>query len=237
MRTSHRRPGHGRGAVAVLKVGLGVHPLLRSDVAEVHILGGLGQGRRMVPGEVADEVKVLPLRSGDTEGLLGQTVWLVTIAIGTVKRVIALGVVSPSVCWTPVPPGIATRIGRVAGSTSFALHLAIGQEAAVDSAGAPGFPVSPSSHARLAFIPDEDGARFDHLTLLLRKAALDAGQHPQAACLEEEDRIRRGLDISSVCFHCHVQAVRLRLRTTWGPGNLHTDAAFLWIRWFEMCVV
>lgn len=88
--------------------------------------------------------------------MLDQSVDLVAVAIWTALdlRIVTLQAV--------------TMVALVETTTSLAFHLSVGQEAARDSAGAPGFAISPSTHAGLALVPDKYRARFDGLTLLLR---------------------------------------------------------------------
>lgn len=74
-----RRGGDG----LVVHAGLGVHALHRHDVAEAGIRARLKHLRLvgMWPGEVGDEVKVLALRSRDTERLLHESIRLVSVAV------------------------------------------------------------------------------------------------------------------------------------------------------------
>lgn len=104
---------------------------------------------------------MLAARGGDAKGLLHETVGLVAVALGLVVVHVFLGT--------------RARVGRLAissaiwakATSSLALHFTVGEKATRDSAGAPRLAVGPSTHAGLALIPDEDGARTDGLPLLL----------------------------------------------------------------------
>lgn len=132
---------------------------------------------------------MLALVGGDTERLLHQTVWLVAIAIWA-----SVGVVLRS------HHAVAVGILVETGATTLAFHFTIGEKASRYSTRAPGFAVSPSSHASFAFIPDKDRARLDGLSFLFGQAALHAWEKSYAACLEKDD---------SICWRAHMAVVRL----------------------------
>lgn len=107
----------------------------------------------MGAGIVRDQVEVLTLRGGNAEGLLHETVGLVSITVRALLTVgsIIIGTVR----------GFVGPVGRRGGkgvSSPFTLHFAIGQEAAGDSACAPTLAVGPSPHASLSFVPYKDRA-------------------------------------------------------------------------------
>jgi hypothetical protein len=134
-------------------------------MAQRGICGGLLQvgGGRVRARVVADEVKVLAGGSGDAEGLLHQPVGLIPVAIGAL-----IGAISSVLIAAPTFGRLAAsghRVLRNAATTTLALHLPIGQEAARDTTGAPGLSVRPPAHARFALIPDEHGARPNRLAL------------------------------------------------------------------------
>lgn len=94
-------------------------------------------------------MEVLARRCGDTEGLLHKTVCLVTVAL-------RLAIILILVAGTTRLRGLAIVSPPIAEATaSLALHLAVGEEAAGDSAGAPRLAVCPSPHASLALIPNK----------------------------------------------------------------------------------
>lgn len=95
-------------------------------------------------------MKVLAGRSGDAEGLLHQTVRLVSVALRLAVLLVFVAT--------------AARVGSLAGTTSaaakaataLALHLAVCQEAARNSAGTPRLSIGPSPHAGFPLVPNED---------------------------------------------------------------------------------
>lgn len=183
---------------------LGVEALHGTDGAEGRVVRRLKHagGRRMGAGEVADEVEVLSLRGGDAKGLLDEAVWLVAVAIGAIcggGSVAAVGVM-PGIGGAGHDGCILCGSGKGA-SSSLALHLAVGEEAARDAAGTPGLAVGPPPHTSLTLVPDEDGARLDLLTLLLGQATLDARQMAQSACLEEDNGVGGSSHLAGVRLH------------------------------------
>lgn len=192
-RLLHGSAGEGWSLVGLAHAGLGVHPLDGDDAAQRRVVGGLRQlGLAGLRARVVrDKVKVLVVGSGDAEGLLHETVGLVAVALG-------LAVVKILVAHAAVLAG-ATAGAKAA--ASLALHFAVGEEAAGDTAGAPGLAVGPSAHAGLALVPDEDGAGADGLALLFGETTLDAGQKAKTAGLEELDGIGGSTDVAVVRLH------------------------------------
>ena len=83
----------------------------------------------------------------DAEGLLHKPIWFVAIAIRTICRIsVSVGHLA---VWM-----LTWRVETVAASLPF--HLAICEEAAGHSAGAPRLSIRPPSHAGFSFIPDKD---------------------------------------------------------------------------------
>lgn len=141
-----------------MRGGLGIDALGDNDVCKARVArGGLEETLRsnVLVGVVGDEMELLVVRGGDREGLLEQT-------IGPVDRLCRAG---------------GGGVWRV-------IELTVCQEAACDSARAPGFAVRPASHASLTLVKAVDGAGPDRLTLNVGQATMDSRDDSQvASCL------------------------------------------------------
>lgn len=122
-RAGHWSAGDGGDTVLLVHRGLRIHALLRSDVAQLRIVGWLLQVLRdgRGAGKVADQVQVLASRGGDAERLLHEAVGLVAIAVRSIIGRLVLAALEP----VSVSPG-----GREAAAATLALHLTVSQEAA-----------------------------------------------------------------------------------------------------------
>jgi hypothetical protein len=139
-------------------------------------------------------VQFLVRRGRDTERLFHETIGFVTVSI----RLIDLKV-------SPVGRMIIS-IGRgtfipTPSTAAFALHFAVGEEGARDSACTPRLAVRPSTHARLSFVPDKHTARADRRSLLLREPSLHTREDAEATGLKHEDGICRSAHMAIVCLH------------------------------------
>lgn len=163
--------------------------------------GGHGICGRVGAGVVADEMEVLPGGGEDAEGLLDETVGFVSVPLLALHRV----------CRRAVARHCRSNCrGVEAAATPLALHFAVGEKAARNSASAPRLAVGPSAHSGLPLVPDEDGSGSYLLPLFLRQSALHSGQGAQPASFEEDDGIVRRLDVAVVCFHV-ISGVRIHV--------------------------
>lgn len=130
---------------------------------------------------------------GNGERLLHQAVRLVAVTVRPAVGVLLVAGLS----------GFSAGVLVEAAASPLALHLAVGEKAARNTAGTPGFAICPSAHAGFALIPDENRSRFDRLPFLLRKAPLDTRKETDAACFKENDGVRRSADVPVICLHCY----------------------------------
>lgn len=158
-----------------MRGGLGIDALGDNDVCKARVArGGLEETLRsnVLVGVVGDEMELLVVRGGDREGLLEQT-------IGPVDRLCRAG---------------GGGVWRV-------IELTVCQEAACDSARAPGFAVRPASHASLTLVKAVDGAGPDRLTLNVGQATMDSRDDSQVASFKDDECIVGGLDETEVSLH------------------------------------
>lgn len=147
--------------------GLWIHPSDGYNVTQLGIRRRLREFWRVGvrSSVVGDEVEVLAGRGGDAERLLHQAVQLVSVAIRTIAIHLLVLITPPSAVWCLSRSPCWRR--RELSSPALALHLAVGEKAARDSAGTPRFPIRPPPHAGFPLVPDEDRAGLDGLPLLL----------------------------------------------------------------------
>ena len=117
---------------------LRVHSLYWNDVSKCGISCRLRQLRLIGvrSGIVADEMEVLAAGGGDTERLLHESVWFVSVSVGSFTIQILILIASSSAIWclSRNPPGW-WRYELT--SSSLALHFSIGKKASRNSAGTP----------------------------------------------------------------------------------------------------
>lgn len=143
---------------------------------------------------------------GDAERLLHKSIRFIAIPVWTFVPTVCSIVVTPTrTFWSLASPGRVRRL-RHAGTSTLALHFSVCQKASRHTTCTPRLSISPPSHAGFPFIPYEDGAGSDGLTLFLRKTSLDTGEETDATSLEENDSVRRGADVSVVRLHPPSQA-------------------------------
>ena len=204
-RAWHRAAGDSRHIGGFVDGRLGIHSLLRADVLEGWICGGLLKRRSggLGPGVVTDEMEMAAIRGGDTERLLHEAVGLVAVAIRTVGAVLVGLAVLTTVRRVGTVGSIALLALRwsKAAAAALALHLAVGEKAARDSAGTPRLAVSPPTHARFAFIPYKHRSGFDLLALLLGQSSLDPRQDANAAGLEQDNCVLRRPYLAVIRLH------------------------------------
>ena len=145
----HGRPGQRCICVAVLEVGLRVQSRHRGDAPQVGVVCWLGELRVAILGArvVRYQVKVLSRGCGNGEGLLEESICLVSISLRLVFLTIFIA--ASTRFWSP--PGSTAPSPE--SSSSLSLHLSVGEKAPRHAAGAPGLPVRPSPHASLPLIP------------------------------------------------------------------------------------
>lgn len=133
----HRTPSNDWEVLLVIDGGLWVQTLLRSYLLQSGVGGGLLQVCRRGMGSrvVADQMKMLASGSGDTEGLLHQTVRFISITIRAFVGSISAVLIAAPALWR-LARSRYRALGNAATST-LALHLAISQKATGYPTGAP----------------------------------------------------------------------------------------------------
>lgn len=126
-RAGHRASCNGGDGVLLVDGRFRVHALLGADVTQLGVAGRLLQVLRdsSRAGEVADEMQMLAVGGGDAKRLLDQTVGLIAVAVRTIVRAIVVFGSGRLGC------------GAESAATTLALHLAVCQEAARHTTGAP----------------------------------------------------------------------------------------------------